>query len=78
MEKSSYCKTSISGAYSHDNGWQCVDGMIEPKWMSSDFIPQQLADVLVEENIEGLTESDESDDEFDDVLCSLIDGEEED
>jgi hypothetical protein len=31
----------------HDNGWQCVDGMIEPKWMSSDFIPQQLADVSV-------------------------------
>ena len=46
--------------------------------MSGDFIPQQLADVLVEVNIAGLTESDESDDEFDDVLCSLIDGEEED
>jgi hypothetical protein len=61
----------------HDNGWQCVDGMIEPKWVSGDFIPQ-LADVLVEENIAGLTESDESDDEFDDVLCSLIHGEEED
>ena len=58
-------------------GWQCVDGMIEPKWVSGDFIPQ-LADVLVEENIAGLTESDESDDEFDDVLCSLIHGEEED
>jgi hypothetical protein len=42
------------------------------------IIPQQLADVLVEENIAGLTESDESDDEFDDVLYSLIDGEEED
>jgi hypothetical protein len=42
----------------HDNGWQCVDGMIEPKWVSGDFIPQQLADVLVEENIAGLTESD--------------------
>jgi hypothetical protein len=27
--------------------------MIEPKWASGDFIPQQLADVLVEENIEG-------------------------
>jgi hypothetical protein len=52
--------------------------MIEPKWMSGDFIPQQLADVLVEKNIAGLTESDESDDEFDDVLYSLIDGEEED
>jgi hypothetical protein len=62
----------------HDNGWQCVDGMIEPKWVSGDFIPQQLADVLVEKNIAGLTESDESDDEFDDVLYSLIDGEEED
>jgi hypothetical protein len=37
-----------------------------------------LADVLVEENIAGLTESDESDDEFDNVLYSLIDGEEED
>ncbi len=61
----------------HDNGWQCVDGMIESKWVSVDFIPQ-LADVLVEENIAGLTESDESDDEFDDVLYSLIDGEEED
>ena len=36
--------------------------------MSGDFIPQQLADVLVEENIAGLTERDESDDEFDDVL----------
>jgi hypothetical protein len=60
----------------HDNGWQCVDGMMEPKWLSGDFIPQQLADVLVEENIAGLTESDESDDEFDDVLYSLIDGEE--
>jgi hypothetical protein len=52
--------------------------MIEPKWMSGDFIPQQLANVLVEENIAGLTESDESDDEFDNVLYSLIDGEEED
>ena len=52
----------------HDNGWQCVDGRIEPKWVSGDFIPQQLADVLVEENIAGLTERDESDDEFDDVL----------
>ena len=52
--------------------------MIEPKWASGDFIPQQLADVLVEENIEGLTESDESDDEFDNVLYSLIDGVEED
>jgi len=62
----------------HDNGWQCVDGMIEPKWVSGDFIPRQLADVLVEENIAGLTESDESDDEFDNVLYSLIDGEEED
>ena len=62
----------------HDYGWQCVDGMIEPKWVSSDFILQQLADVLVEENIAGLIESDESDDEFDDVLYSLIDGEEED
>jgi hypothetical protein len=61
-----------------DNGWQCVDGMVEPKWVSGDFIPQQLADVLVEENIAGLTESDESDDEFDDILYSLIDGEEED
>jgi hypothetical protein len=37
----------------HDNGWRCVDGMIEPKWVSGDFIPQQLADVLVEENIAG-------------------------
>jgi hypothetical protein len=27
--------------------------MIEPKWVSGDFIPQQLADVLVEENIAG-------------------------
>jgi hypothetical protein len=62
----------------HDNGWQCVDGMIEPKWVSGDFIPQQLADVLVEENIAGLPESVESDDEFGDVLYSLIDGEEED
>jgi hypothetical protein len=41
--------------------------MIEPKWVSGDFIPKQLADVLVEENIAGLTESDASDDEFDDV-----------
>ena len=49
-----------------------------PKWVSGDFIPRQLADVLVEENIAGMTESDESDDEFDDVLYSLIDGEEED
>jgi hypothetical protein len=31
--------------------------MIEPKWVSGDFIPQQLADVLVEENIAGLPES---------------------
>ena len=62
----------------HDNGWQCVDGMIEPKLVSDDFIPQQLADVLVEENIADLTESDESVNEFDDVLYSLIDGEEED
>ena len=62
----------------HDNGWQCVDEMIEPKWVSGEFIPQQLSNVLVEENIAGLTESDESDDEFDDVLYSLIDGEEED
>jgi hypothetical protein len=60
------------------NNEYCVDGMIEPKWVSGDFIPQQLADVLVEENIAGLTESDESDDEFDDVFYSLIDGEEED
>ena len=51
----------------HDNGWQCVVGMIEPKWVSGDFIPQRLADVLVEENIADLTESDESDDEFDDA-----------
>jgi len=41
--------------------------MIEPKWVSGDFIPKQLADVLVEENIAGLTESDESDDEFDNL-----------
>jgi hypothetical protein len=52
--------------------------MIEPKWVSGDFIPQQLADVIVEENIAGLTESDESDDAFDDVSHSLIDGEEKD
>ena len=52
--------------------------MIEPKWVSGDLIPQHLADVLVEENIAGLTESDESDDEFDNVLYSLIDGVEED
>ena len=52
--------------------------MIEPKWVSGHFIPQKLADVLVEENIAGLTESDESDDEFDNVLYSLIDGEKED
>ena len=52
--------------------------MIEPKWVSGDFIPQKLADVLVDENIAGLTESDESDDEYDDVLYSLIDSEEED
>jgi hypothetical protein len=50
---------------------------MEPNWMSGDFIPQQLANVLVEENIAGLTESDENDDEFDDVLYSLIDGEDE-
>jgi hypothetical protein len=62
----------------HDNGWQCIDGMIEPKWVSGYFIPQQLADVLVEENIASLIESDESDDEFDNVLYSLIDGEKED
>jgi hypothetical protein len=37
--------------------------MIEPKWVSGDFIPQKFADALVEENIAGLTESDESDDE---------------
>ena len=43
-----------------------------------DFIPRQLSGVLIEENIAGLTESDESEDEFDDVLYSLIDGEEED
>ena len=54
-----------------------MDGMIEPKWVSGDFIPQQLAD-LVQENIAGLTESDESDDEFNDILYSLIDGKEED
>ena len=59
----------------HDNGCQGIDGMIEPKWVSGDFISQQPADVLVEENIAGLTESD---DEFDDVLYSLIDGEKED
>jgi hypothetical protein len=41
--------------------------------VSGDFIPQQLADVLVEVNIAGLTESDESDDEFDNVLYSLVD-----
>ena len=52
--------------------------MIEPKWVSGDFIPQKFADALVEENIAGLTESDESDDEFDNVLYSLIDGEKED
>jgi hypothetical protein len=46
--------------------------------VSGDFIPQQLADVFVEENIAGLTESDESDDEFDNALYVLIDGEEED
>ena len=51
----------------HDNGWQCVVGMIEPKWVSGDFIPQQLADVLVWKNIADLTESDESDDEIDDA-----------
>ena len=49
--------------------------MIEPTWVSGDFIPQQPADVLFEKNIAGLTESY---DEFDDVLYSLIDGEEED
>jgi hypothetical protein len=52
--------------------------MIEVIWVSGDFIPQKLADVLVEENIAGLTESDESDNKFDDVLYLLIDGEEED
>jgi hypothetical protein len=62
----------------HYNGWQCVDGMSEPKWVSGDFIPQQLVDTLVEENTAGLTESDGSDDEFDDVLYSLINGEEKD
>jgi hypothetical protein len=46
--------------------------------VSGDFIPQQLADVFVEENIAGLTKSDESDDEFDNALYLLIDGEEED
>jgi hypothetical protein len=46
--------------------------------VSGDFNPQQLADVLVEVNIAGLTESDDSDDEFDNVLYSLVDGEEED
>jgi hypothetical protein len=46
--------------------------------VSGYFIPQQLADVLVEENIANLIESDESDDEFDNVLYSLIDGEKED
>jgi hypothetical protein len=52
--------------------------MIEPKWVFGDFILQNLVDVLVEENIAGLTESDESYDEFDDVLYLLIGGEEED
>ena len=56
----------------HENGWQCVDVMIEPKWVSGDFIPKQLADVLVEENIAGLTESDASDDEFDDVYTRWL------
>jgi hypothetical protein len=46
--------------------------------VSGNFIPQQFADVFVKENIAGLTESDESDDEFDDVLYSLIADEEED
>jgi hypothetical protein len=46
--------------------------MIEPKLVSDDFIPQQLADVLVEENIAGLTESDESDNEFDDVSTMYL------
>jgi hypothetical protein len=36
----------LRNQYTHDNGWQCVDGMIESKWVSGDFIPQQLADVL--------------------------------
>ena len=44
-------------------------------WMSGDFIPQQLVHVLIKEN---MTESDERDDEFDDVLYSLVDDEEED
>ena len=46
--------------------------MIEPKLVSDDFIPQQLADVLVEENIAGLTENDESDNEFDDVSTMYL------
>jgi hypothetical protein len=48
-------RKSVYPEPTHDNGWQCVDGMIEPKWVSGDFIPQQLADVLVEKNIAGLT-----------------------
>ena len=73
--KRAYIAKPVYTEPTHNNSWQCVDGMIEPKWMSGDFIPQQLADVLIQENI--AVESDESDDEFDDVLYSLIDGEEE-
>jgi hypothetical protein len=64
-----------------------VQAFLKKWWVESDFKAPNLPLSLrfkvsgchyVEENIAGLTESDESDNEFDDVLYSLIDGEEKD
>ena len=47
-----------------------MDGVIEPKWVSGEFMPQQLVDVLINEDV--LEEdSDDDDGEFDDVRYTM-------
>ena len=55
-----------------NHGWHVIDGILEPKWLDGEFIPQTLIDVLVEENILTDDKEDESDGEAD-VLYSLYD-----
>ena len=55
---------------SDNHGWHVAEGVLQPKQFEADFIPQQLAEILVHE----VTEDDESEDEtMDDVLFSLYD-----
>ena len=49
------------------HGWVCSDGVLEPKWLSGPVLPEQLADILEETEVDSEDDSEDNTDEDEDV-----------